>query len=55
MIIYMLAGIMQTIDKWNEKLNGFFNHNANNAAFGTIVLVSLFAIGCWAIKYFSKK
>lgn len=54
-MIFILTSMMKTIEQWNDKLNLFFDQHGDNAAFGTIALVGLFAIGCWAVSYFSKK
>ncbi len=45
----------RTIDKWNESLNNFTGKYMDNAAFAGIAVLLLFAIGCWAISYLTKK
>lgn len=43
------------IDDLNDKLNGIASKYMDNAAFGGIIVIVLFAFGCWAVSYFTKK
>lgn len=51
----ILKGFTETITEWNEKLNGWFAKNGTGAAFGTMALFVLLAIGFYLVGMFGKK
>ena len=51
----VLKSMSQLITEWNEKLNGWFGKNGDNAAFGTLALFVLVAIGFYLVGMFAKK
>ncbi len=54
-MIYTIASISGKIAEWNEWLEKTIGSKIDNAAFGTIALVALFAFGCWLVSYLNKR
>lgn len=50
-----ILGIIDTLNEWNEKLNGIAGGKLNNVAFGTAVVGIVFAISAWGINTLNKK
>lgn len=50
-----ILGIIDTLNEWNEKLNGIAGSKLNNVAFGTVVVGLVFAISVWGINTLNKK
>ena len=48
----ILKGFTETINEWNEKLNGWFSKNGTGAAFGTMALFVLLALGFYLVGMF---
>ena len=50
-----ILGIIDTLNDWNEKLNGFAADNLDNAAVGTAVVIVIFIISAYVISALNKK
>lgn len=56
MIYYpYILGIVDQLNEWNEKLGKWTEGHTDNAIFGTVVVVGVFAISAWVIKELNKK
>ena len=54
-MIYTIASISGKIAEWNEWLEKTVGSKVDNAAFGTVALIGLFALGCWLVSYLNKR
>lgn len=52
---FLITAFSQTIEKWNDKLNSIASEYMNSPFFGALVVIVIFAFGCWAISYLTKK
>ena len=50
-----ILGIIDTLNDWNEKLNGFAATHLDNAGIGTAVVIGIFIISAWVISALNKK
>lgn len=50
-----ILGIIDTLNDWNEKLNGFAATYLDNAGVGTAVVIGIFIISAWVISALNKK
>ncbi len=50
-----ILGIIDTLNDWNEKLNGFAADHLDNAAVGTAVVIGIFIISAYVISALNKK
>ena len=51
----MILDFMDTIDSWNDKIIDFLDKYSGNPIFWIILLIVLFAFGCFAVQYLNKK
>ena len=50
-----ILGIIDTLNDWNEKLNGLASTYLDNAGVGTAVVIGIFIISAWVISELNKK
>ncbi len=50
-----ILGIIDTLNDWNEKLNGFAADHLDNAGVGTAVVIGIFIISAYVISALNKK
>lgn len=53
--LLVIASFSETIKEWNDKINAFTGRYMDNAFIGGAVVIVIFAFGCWAISYLTKK
>ena len=53
--VQVLKAISSLIEEWDDKLNGLLSKYGDNAAFGTIAMFVLIALGLYLIAMFAKK
>ena len=50
-----ILGVIDTINDWNEKLNGLASTYLDNAGVGTIVVIGIFIVSAYVISALNKK
>lgn len=53
--LILIANLTKTLENWNERLDSFAAEYMDSPWFGALIVVVLFAFGCWAISYLTKK
>ena len=51
---FQLLGIVDKLNEWNEKLNGFASEHMDNVWVGTAVLGVLIVVAVWGIQTLNK-
>ena len=50
----LILGLMDTLNDWNDKLNGFANDHMDNVAIGTVIVGVLIVIAFWGVQTLNK-
>ncbi len=50
----LILGLMDTLNEWNEKLNGFAGAHMDNVAVGTAAVAIIFVVAAWGINELNK-
>ena len=51
----MVLGVMEKINEWNDKLNGFASEHLDNVWSGVAILAVIILVAFWAISALNKK
>ncbi len=51
----LILSFMDTLNDWNEKLNGFAEKHLNNVGVGTAIIGIIFVVAVWGIGALNKK
>jgi len=50
-----ILGITETLNEWNEKLNGIIGVRFDNVWFGALIVGIVFVVSAWGINTLNKK
>lgn len=50
-----LLGIIDKLNDWNEKLNGFASKNLDNVWVGALIVGLVFIVSIWGINTLNRK
>ena len=50
----LILGLMDTLNDWNDKLNGFASDHMDNVAIGTVIVGVLIVIDFWGVQTLNK-
>lgn len=53
--LLLIASFSDLLEDWNEKLDSIASQYMDSPFFGALVVIVIFAFGCWAISYLTKK
>ncbi len=51
----LILGIMDTLNDWNEKLNGFASSHMDNVFVGAAAVGIIFVVAAWGINTLNKR
>ncbi len=51
----VVLGIVDILNEWNEKLNGFADEHMGSVGVGTLLFFALLGLGFYGISTFNKK
>lgn len=50
-----ILGITETLNEWNEKLNGLLDGKLDNVWVGALIVGLVFVVSAWGISTLNKK
>jgi len=50
-----VLGIIDKLNDWNEKLNGFASEHLDNVWVGALAVGIIFVVGCWGVNALNKR
>lgn len=51
----MILGLVDTLNEWNEKLNGWASSHMDNVWFGIAILAGILLVSFWGIGTLNKR
>lgn len=51
----MILGIIDTLNEWNDKFNGWATKHMDSVWFGVLMLVGILAVSFWGIGVLNKR